>query len=251
MKNLIMKILPPALRRWLRYMYLSKQVLEDTGNGERELELLPKLLGQGDFVIDIGANVGIYTKACSSLVGNGGQIYSFEPLRDNLEILKKVIRDGNLSNIRLFHAALGEQAGMQDMVIPELGGFVGYYWAHLATPDESGKRETTEVLTLDGLYNSREIERVDFVKCDVEGGELDVLLGGRELLKAQLPAMLVEVSKQTSEKVFQELKSFGYQPFVYNATLTKTETFRDKEFSNYFFIHPESKIWERVIHLMK
>ena len=250
MKNLMVKILPPTLLSWLRYMYLSKQVLQDKGNGEHELDILSTFLRRGDVVIDIGANVGVYTKAFASLVGAEGKIYAFEPLRDNLEILKKVIRDAKLSNIRLFHAALGSEAGTQDMVIPELGGFVGYYWAHLATPDESGKRETTEVLTLDDLQKSHEIEHVDFMKCDVEGGELDVLIGGCELLKAQRPAMLVEVSKPTSERVFHELKSFGYQPFVYTTTLIKTETFLDKEFSNYFFIHPESKVWERVTHLM-
>ncbi len=250
MKTLMVKVLSPALLRWLRYMYLSKQVLHNTGNGERELELLPMFLRSGDAVIDIGANVGVYTKAFSSLVGSEGRIYAFEPLRDNLEILKKVIRDGNLSNIRLYHAALGSQAGTQDMLIPELGGFMGYYWAHLATPDETGKRETTEVLTLDDLQKTHEIEHVDFIKCDVEGGELDVFTGGYELLKAQCPALLVEVSRPTSERVFRDLKSFGYQPFVYTTKLLKTEIFRDKEFSNYFFIHPESKIWERVIHLM-
>lgn len=250
MKTLMVKVLPPGLLRWLRYMYLSKQVLDDTGNGERELEILSTFLRSGDAVIDIGANVGVYTKAFSSLVGREGRIYAFEPLRDNLEILKKVIRDANLPNIRLFHAALGAQAGTQEMVIPELGGFVGYYWAHLATPDESGKRETTEVLTLDDLQKTNEIEHVDFIKCDVEGGELDVFTGGHGLLKAHCPALLVEVSKPTSERVFHDLKSLGYQPFVYTTTLIKTETFRDKEFSNYFFIHPKSKIWERVIHLM-
>ncbi len=250
MKNLMIKILPAAWLKWLRYMYLSKQVLHDKGNGERELGVLSIFLRQGDRVIDIGANVGVYTKAISSLVGNEGQVYAFEPLRDNLEILKKVIRDANLSNVKLFHAALGSQAGTQEMVIPELGGFVGYYWAHLASPGESGKRETTEVQTLDNLHKTHRLEQVDFIKCDVEGGELDVFIGGHALLNAQHPALLVEVSKPTSEQVFQDMKSLGYQPFVYTTTLLKTETFRDKEFSNYFFIHPESKIWERVTHLL-
>lgn len=250
MKTLMVNVLPRPLLRWVRYLYLSKQVLNDTGNGERELELLPMFLRPGDAVLDIGANVGVYTKVFSSLVGNEGCIYAFEPLRDNLEILKKVIRDANLSNIRLFHAALGAESGTQDMVIPELGGFVGYYWAHLATPDESGKRETTKVLTLDDLQKTYQIEQVDFIKCDVEGGELDVFTGGWKLLKAHCPALLVEVSQPTSERVFHDLKSLGYQPFVYTTKLLKTEIFRDKEFSNYFFIHPESKIWERVIHLM-
>ena len=111
MKNLMVKILPPAFLTWLRYMYLSKQVLQDKGNGERELDILSTFLQPGDMVIDIGANVGVYTKSFSSIVGNDGKVYAFEPLRDNLEILKKVIRDANISNIRLFHAALGSQAG--------------------------------------------------------------------------------------------------------------------------------------------
>ena len=135
-------------------------------------------------------------------------------------------------------------------MIPDLDGFNGYYWAHLARPNEAGRRETTQVVTLDDLWDAKKIHGVDFVKCDVEGGELEVIKGGQRLLKDQRPALLFEVSLQTSERIFHDLHSLGYRAFVYGEGLIETETFRDGEYANHFFIHPDSKIWNRVQPLM-
>ena len=249
-KGLMVKTLPSNVVRKARCFYTSRQVLNNEGHRERELGIVHAFLREGDMVADIGASVGVYTKEFSTLVGGTGKVYAFEPLMENFDILKNVTQKGNLSNVRLFQVALGSKHEQRDIVIPDLDGFNGYYWAHLARPNESGRRETTEVFTLDELWDAKKIHGVDFVKCDVEGGELEVIKGAQRLLKAQHPALLFEVSLKTSERIFHDLHSLGYRAFVYGEGLIETETFRDGEYANHFFVHPNSKIWGRVQPLM-
>jgi len=239
LKKIVLKTCSPGLQRRLRRGFLVRQVLERRGFREPDMEALEALVNPGDSVADIGANAGVYTKEFSTLVGPAGHVYSFEPIADTFEILKTVINKGHLANVRSFNLALGSQPAEHEMVIPDLGGFTGYYWAHLARTGDSGRREKVKVLTLDDLWKANTIGRLDFIKCDVEGGELEVIRGGLELIRSQLPGWLVEVSRETSEELFKILKELGYRAFVYDHHLIETDGYRDKEYSNYFFIHPK------------
>jgi FkbM family methyltransferase len=203
------------------------------------MQALKSLVSPGNSVADIGANVGVYTKELSSLVGSTGHVFSFEPIVDTFEILRAVITKANLCNVHPFNVALGSQPAEHEMVIPDLGGFTGYYWAHFARSGDTGRREKVKVLTLDELWKANTIKRLNFIKCDVEGGELEVIRGGLGLIGSQLPGWLLEVSRETSDELFRIFKGFGYQSFVYDKQLIKTEGYRDKEFSNYFFLHPK------------
>lgn len=241
LKTLVLKTCSPQLQRRLRRLFLVRQVLGRRGHREPDMMALNSLVSPGDSVADIGANVGVYTNELSSLVGPTGHVYAFEPILDTFEILQAVISKAHLSNVRLFNVALGSQPAEHEMVIPDLGGFTGYYWAHFAQNGDSGRREKVKVVTLDELCKTNTIGRLNFIKCDVEGGELEVIRGALELVRSQLPGWLLEVSRETSHEVFRMLKGFGYQAFVYDSRLVETDGYRDKEFSNYFFLHPKSR----------
>ena len=75
---------------------------------------------------------------------------------------------------------------------------------------------------------------------------LEVLQGGISLLRTHAPAMLIEVSRDASVDVFALLRDLGYRAFVYDGALAATPGYRDKEFSNYFFLRPDSKTWRRA-----
>ncbi len=211
------------------------------------MAILKSLISAGDSVADIGANVGVYTREFSLLVGQGGRVYSCEPVVENYHILEDVTRKAGLSNVHLFNAAIASEVGQRQMVIPNLEGFTGYYQAHFSRGDEPGEPETVQVLTIEELWRRKIFTHLDFIKCDVEGAELVVVEGAMLLIEAQLPAWLMEVSRSTSSQIFRTLKSLGYRAFVYNDGLNETENYRDGEFSNYFFIHPRSKIWQRAL----
>ena len=210
------------------------------GYREPEMDVLTSLVHAGFSVADVGANVGAYTVQLSILAGASGRVYAFEPILENYEILESVIRKARLSNVSTFRAALGSKPSQCEMVVPNLGGFTGYYWAHFAQAGDSGRHQTVDVLALDDLWKKNTIPRLDFIKCDVEGSELEVIRGALELIRSQLPGWLLEVSRETSDELFRILKDLGYRAFVYDKRLVETDQYRDKEFSNYFFLHPRN-----------
>src|SRR5207244_10849576 len=138
-----------------------------------------------------------------------GMVYSFEPVHANYNILTALIRKASLHNVVPIQAALGSKLTECEVVVPDMSGFTGYYWAHLAEPEERGRGELVPMLTLDELYKRRTIRRLDFIKCDVEGSELDVILGGLTTIQAEKPGWPIEVSKKTSDDVLRALRNLG------------------------------------------
>ena len=240
LKTLILKAGTRQFQQRLRSAYLTHRVSKMQGHQEPEMDVLASLVHAGFWVADIGANVGAYTVQLSILAGPNGRVYAFEPILQNYEILDSVVRKARLSNVSTFHAALGSKRSESEMVIPNLGGFTGYYWAHFAEAGDSGQHQIVNVLRLDDLWKQKTIPHLDFIKCDVEGSELEVIRGAWELIRSQLPGWLLEVSRGTSDELFRVLKDLGYKAFVYDKQLVETDQYRDKQFSNYFFLHPKT-----------
>lgn len=251
LKNLVLKVCSPRVRHRLRAVYVSGQVVRGRRSSEREIEVLKLAVCHGDCVLDLGANIGVYTKELSGLAGPGGQVLACEPLPENFEILQRVIRKGNLSNVRAFQVAVGSCSGKREMVIPPSPDFSGYYLARFSESGDIGARETADVVTLDELWKKSIKQPLDFIKSDVEGAELEVVRGAREVIQTQRPGWLVEVRRKTSHEFFRLFNDLGYQAFVYTERLVRTGTYLDKKFSNYFFFHPESKVWLRVLPLFE
>jgi hypothetical protein len=136
------------------------------------------------------------------------------------------------------------------MVIPDLSAFTGYYQARITAADERGDVRQVETVTLDGLWKAGAFPRLDFVKCDVEGSELDVVRGAQELIGRNLPGWLVEVGRATSRELFDMFDRHGYRSYVYKDHLLPVDGYRDGAFSNYFFFHPQTRIWERAKQLL-
>ncbi|PYI62703.1 MAG: hypothetical protein DMF07_12760 [Verrucomicrobia bacterium] len=80
-----------------------------------ERELLKQILFPGAVVVDVGANIGIYSEFLSRCVGPTGLVHSFEPSPDNFRRLRVATR--NLSNVRLSQAAVGERSGESKLYI--------------------------------------------------------------------------------------------------------------------------------------
>jgi len=241
LKWVIFKSCRPKLQHRLRRMYSLYQIMHNTYSREPEMALIGSLVQPGDYVADIGANVGVYTRELSLAVGQKGKVYSFEPLRENYDILAALLRKARLDNVFSYRAAVGSRETQCEMLIPEMSGFTGFYWAHLASPGDKGGREMVDVLMIDELFKHRAIDHLDFIKCDVEGGELEVLRGAINLVHSHRPGWLMEVSRETSEEIFRLFHELGYQAFVYSGQLIPVDAYRDREFSNYFFLHPQSR----------
>ena len=141
-----------------------------------ERELLRKTLFQGAVVVDVGANIGIYTEFLSRCVGPTGLVHSFEPSPDNFKRLVAVT--GNLSNVRLIQAAVGERSGKCKLYVSDKLNV-----DHRAYQADGDSRRTipAEMVALDDYFNS--VQRVDLIKMDIQGYELHALRGARRVLE--------------------------------------------------------------------
>jgi len=155
-----------------RPLYAAYKAYADRG----ERELLRKILFQGAVVVDVGANIGIYSQFLSRCVGATGLVHSFEPSPDNFRRLSAATRD--LSNVRLTQAAIGERSGQSELYVSDKLNVD--HRAYKADGD-SRRAVPTQMVALDDYFKPD--ERVDLIKMDIQGYELHALRGAQRVLQ--------------------------------------------------------------------
>jgi FkbM family methyltransferase len=244
--RLLKTAVPAGLLMKFRAAYLTGKVIHRKARREHAMNALPSLVKPGDSVADLGANLGMYALEFSELAGPSGKVYSVEPIASNFQILEAVVRKGGLANVQIYRAAIGSQAGRQEMIIPNGNGFTGFYAAHFNRGSEEGSIETVDVFALDDLWKQNEMQNLDFIKADVAGAELDVIAGAKSLMGTLRPGLLMGVSRRTGDNTLNALKDLGYRAFLYRDRLVETSNYFAANPYHHFFLHPESKCWERA-----
>jgi FkbM family methyltransferase len=141
-----------------------------------ERQLLRKILFQRAVVVDVGANIGIYSGFLSRCVGPTGLVHSFEPSPDNFRRLSAATRA--LSNVRLTQAAVGERSGECKLYVSDKLNVD--YRAYKADGD-SRRAVSTQMVALDDYFKSG--QRVDLIKMDIQGYELHASRGAQRVLQ--------------------------------------------------------------------
>lgn len=156
--------------------------------------LLQKMLKPGATFVDVGANFGALSAAAARLVAPGGAVICFEPVPANFSRLQTVVGSTGAANLNVIldRRAIGAQVGAVPIYLN--------FWDGLHTIDpqvNAGSRRGSLVVqqvTLDQALREHGVERVDLLKIDVEGAELRVLEGARELLSSRrIAAVVLEV----------------------------------------------------------
>jgi len=167
---------------------------------------------RGDIVIDVGANVGTHALFLSHLVRDDGRVLAFEPLEPNVAALRKTIaRRSRIPNIAVFQMAVGNPGKVRDeVVISAPGDDLTQASLRLqragSWEQQTSLREYKVCLTsLDAEYEVQALPSIDFIKIDVEGGELDVWKGAAETISRHQPLVYCEVYEKWAT-------SFGYTP---------------------------------------
>ena len=140
-----------------------------------ERELLRKILFQGAVVVDVGANIGIYSRFLSRCVGPTGLVHSFEPSPDNFRRLCAATRD--LPNVRLTQAMVGERSGECKLYVSDKLNVD--HRAYKADAD-SRRAVPADMVALDDYFKPG--QRVDLIKMDIQGYELHALRGAQRVL---------------------------------------------------------------------
>lgn len=200
-KRLLLRVsgfLPERLQSALRRVHYRRKLIRARLSDEPDLAAIGLLTKPGDTVFDLGANFGLFTRFLSESVGASGRVFSFEPTADMFSVLSHNCTHLGLANTSLHRTALSDRTGTSAMVIPVRNdGSLNHYEASLAIGDgdgPDGKTITVETATLDDFCSHHAVGKIDFIKCDVEGHELEVLEGARNTLRHCRPTLLIEVN---------------------------------------------------------
>jgi FkbM family methyltransferase len=179
--------LPFPVRQSLRaWKYQLQQASGRFRSDEPEFHRLPDWVKPGDWVIDVGANVGQYTLRLSELVGKEGRVIAFEPIAETTEILAAMARRARYRNISVLNIAASERAGEIWFRVPNgAAGLPNYFQARVSGEGD----RAIPCFALDDLPFPH---RIALVKIDVEEHEVSVIRGMRNLIERDHPILIVE-----------------------------------------------------------
>lgn len=197
-------LLPERWQSELKRLHYGRQIAR--GNfltGEPEYRMLQQLLQAGDWVIDIGANVGHYTKKLSDIVGPMGRVIAFEPVPATFALLAANAQRFRNSNVTLINAAVSAGFDVVRMSIPQFAsGLTNYYEAEVSASDNNGLAVLS--VSIDSLSINH---RIKLVKVDTEGHEAYVVAGMRHVIAAHHPVLIIETR---STELVSEICAMGY-----------------------------------------
>jgi len=180
-----------------------------------ELFFLKKIVKQGDTCLDIGANVGYYSHFLCKYAGKSGKVYAVEPIPDFRAVLMKNIPSKYRKNYVLFPFALGGQEKKIEMGLPIVGGVIHHGMTHVIEKGKDNSIAQTfevEMKIPDKLFG--EIEKLDFVKCDVEGYEYFVFSNMKETFNKHKPIVQCELGSEYKKDTVDLMKSLGYEVYA-------------------------------------
>jgi FkbM family methyltransferase len=159
--------------------------------------MIAKLVPSTGVVFDVGAHAGQYTKLFAR-ASSHGRVYAFEPGSYARTILRMVVWLHGLSNVAVVPIALGSEARLDTLTIPlKSGGSFGFGLSHLGQPSArwcAVAQEIVALTTIDRVVKTLGLERLDFIKADIEGWELRLLHGAESTLERFRPRLLLELS---------------------------------------------------------
>ena len=200
--------LPLRYQQELKRLHFGRMIRKGTFTSaeehDAEFDRLSEWVSPGDWVVDVGANLGNYSARMSELVGRRGRVFSFEPVPETFELLTANMARLPLRNLTLLNVAASDERGVRGMEVPRMSdGVENRYMAHLTEGHDGGL--AVVCLPVDALDIPR---RISLIKIDVEGHELAALRGMRRLLERDHPVLIVE---GRSDDVSALLAAIGYR----------------------------------------
>ena len=155
------------------------------GNWEPTITFMfKKIIKPGMVVLDVGANMGYYTLLSAKLMKGTGKIYAFEPTSGGFKRLKTNISLNNFNNIKIENIGLSNEN-------KKIKAKIRHSWKldGLVEP----KEDNINMMKLDDYLQKNKINKVNFIKIDVDGYEYEVLKGAEKTLKKDKPVLCLEM----------------------------------------------------------
>lgn len=207
-RSLAKKIASKLPARWqneLKRFQFGYEISRDRFHtDEKEYAMLDQWISDGDWVLDIGANIGHYSARFSELVGQSGRVIAFEPVPATFELLAANMARLPQKNVTLLNLAASDSTGIVGMSIPKFdSGLDNFYMAHVTDNSADLQIMTAAIDMLDIRHS------ITLAKIDAEGHELPVLIGMQKVLERDHPVLIVE---DNSPKLAEFLQGLDYKP---------------------------------------
>ena len=183
-----------------------------------------RFLRAGMTALDIGAHHGLYTLLASKLVGPSGRVFAFEPSPRERNALRWNVGLNRCKNVAIEDLALGNEEGKSSLYVVD-GHETGCNSLRPPALPGATSAVAVRVSSLDEWLGTHKVKTVDFIKLDVEGGELSVLQGAERLLEGRpRPVILAEVQDIRTQpwgyrasEIIAYLSAKGYKWFSLSA----------------------------------
>ncbi|MBL1280022.1 MAG: FkbM family methyltransferase [Fluviicola sp.] len=197
--------------------------------------LVKDIIEKDDTVIDIGANLGYFSKNFAKLTPNG-QVLSIEPVKPFFDVLSSFMK--KFKHAKVVNYALGNESGTITMVLPESNGMIRTGLPHIAESEEEKKaHKTHEVEIVKGSELLSSLEKIDYIKCDIEGYEVVVFQEIKAVIERMKPIVQIEIGPDNENAMFDYFDSLNYVQYgVANFKVVK-ESRTQKEQGDFLFVH--------------
>jgi FkbM family methyltransferase len=250
--KIIMMMIPEKLELQDGIIYLNKKDAVISGAlmfgvyENNEINSWRNKIKDSSVVLDIGGNIGIYTLTASAKAKRG-KVICFEPEQDNISLLKKSIKENNMTNITLVEKCVGDVSGSAVLGISKYNK-----GKHSLLQSEIGENiQNVQITTIDEEVEKLGLERVDYIKIDVEGWEAKVLKGMEKTINQFHPEILFEFAPQRIKEsgmdpveFIVDIRNKGY--VFYNAEISDNKEYsieQVKKLSDEKFIDTFVNLW--------
>ncbi|MTJ52441.1 FkbM family methyltransferase [Anabaena sp. UHCC 0253] len=212
---------------------------------EKEMEFWRNYIKPGMTVIDVGANVGVYTFSAALKVGKTGRVLAIEPFSGCVRCLQETCKINELPWVKVCAGAASDKNSTVKLLLHSANELNEIISGEAAADMPSGSFEEVPCFTLDSLIEQENIQQVDFLKMDAEGHEMAVLAGSQQLINQFTPVILYENiagSQGSNIEVAEYLQSIGYQLFYYQPFMQKfipVNFSQDSHQLNFIAVPPE------------
>jgi FkbM family methyltransferase len=173
--------------------------------------LVRKFINKGDYVIDLGANLGYYSLIFSKLVGETGRVFSIEPV----ELFRTIfaLNTQNQKNIEMIPYAIGNTNNETiKMGVPATSAYFSHGRTHVLSSEENCTMTFDAiVMRPDAIFNN--LEKLNYIKCDIEGYENIAIPLFKDILLKFKPVLQIEIAPENHAELIYFLKSLEYSVF--------------------------------------
>lgn len=195
--------------------YVDAMILQHNIWEKDSVDIVQLLVKEGDVVLDVGANFGYYSLMFSKLVGLKGRVIASEPTVFFRERLNTHIKTNAVTNVKVLPFGFSDKDDTLDIKIDASTATM-----HMPETDSFLISETIELITLDRHVKEYKVERLDFIKVDIDGHEPQFLKGATQTISQFKPDILLEINPINYYLAgvaiwdfYDQIKSIGYKIF--------------------------------------